>query len=275
MNATTEFGAFDFRRRNALMCELRHALCEMRDRELREWALKVPLTAAEVSLRRGRNAKATVWAVGRWIRDEGKMAWEARGEKGLMSHLKRRTKDGVTQTRDLALSAQGILVDYGKRVKADPRSEAPALVIGVIAFLAASGGLDGDGGIPDLDLLGGIGAHRSLLTHTIVAGIVVETLARSAADLTARIHGHLPDPHDSLWDILSRGDSNVVEALCSGVSLGLSYHFAVDATADAGGAYAALRGTVAPAVDDLIQAGNASVEGNDAIRRRGNANGSR
>jgi hypothetical protein len=272
MYATTEFGAFDSRRRSALICELRHAIGAMRDRELLEWARQIPVTAAGVSLRRGQNAKDTVWAIGGWMRDEGKMAWEARSEKALWSHFKQRTKQGVTQTRDLALNAHDIVVDYGTRVVADPRSEAPALVIGVIAFLAASGGLDGDGGIPDLDLLGGIGAHRSLLTHTIVAGIVVETLARSTADLAARIHGRLPDPHDSLWDVLSRSDSSVVEALCSGVSLGLSYHFAVDATAEAGGAYTALRGTVAPAVDDLIQAGNAVVEGNDPIRRRGRAN---
>ncbi len=268
MYTTRDFGAFDARRRSVLMRELGHALYMVQDRELRKWALQVPVTAVEVSLRRGRNAKATVLATGSWIREEWKMAREAHGEKSLMIHLQRRTKEGLSQTREIALSAQGIVTEYGKRVVADPRSEAPALVVGIIAFLAASGGLDGDGGIPDLDLLGGIGAHRSLLTHTIVAGIVVETLARSTADLVSRIHSHMPEPHDPLWGMLAMRDSSVIEALCKGVSIGLSYHFAVDATVDSGGAYAALRGNVGPALDDLIQAGNAVVEGNDAARRK-------
>lgn len=77
MYTTSDFGAFDARRRSVLMRELGHALYMVKDRELRNWALQVPETAVEVSLRRGRNAKATVLATGRWIRDE----WKWRGKR--------------------------------------------------------------------------------------------------------------------------------------------------------------------------------------------------
>lgn len=52
-----------------------------------------------------------------------------------------------------------------------------------LGFYAGSGGVDGDGGIPDLDLLAGIDAHRSILTHSILAGVVAEGLLRLHTEL--------------------------------------------------------------------------------------------
>lgn len=267
MNAVLDFRSFDAGRRSSLFAELKYALNGMQDQELRSWALQIPITAGSVSLRRGRNLKATVSTAGNWLRKEWSAASTAYKRHKLQDHLTERTKSLAGQSVDIAQSANDIVHHYGNRLAADPRNEAPVLIAGLVGFLMGSGGVDGDGGIPDLDLLGGIGAHRSLLTHTIVAGIVAETLVRAVADLATRVHGKLPNPHDELWEFLALKDSRVIEALCTGVSLGLAYHFTVDATADAGGAYAGLKGLVSPAVDNAIQAGNTVVEGNDALKR--------
>lgn len=191
-------------------------------------------------------------------------ASQAVAEKQLPAYLQSRAgKLGVA-----ASTACTVVELYADRVMRDPRREAPVLAAGLLGFMVGSGGLDGDGGIPDLDLLGGIGAHRSLFTHTLVAGIVTETLIHSLVDLAARVHAYLPADHDPLWAHLDQRDSPVVETLLRGVSLGLAYHFSVDATADAGGAYSVGKGIVPAMADDAIQAANALAEGLHAIGRR-------
>ena len=98
-----------------------------------------------------------------------------------------------------------------------------------LGFYAGSGGIDGNGGIPDLDLLAGIGAHRSILTHSILAGIVAEGALLSIADLATQVHERLPFDHDPLWDTLAEGASPLVESLAAGTSAGIAYHLLVDA----------------------------------------------
>lgn len=266
MGAATIWGEFDAERRSRLIEELRTALKGTKDEELRVWAGQVMKIAGSVTLKRGRNFKELATGLYQAVKAEctaANKAWQA-NESGYIS---KRTGEVLHNALDFAVHAKDIAVGYSGRVVANPRKEAPVLVAGVIGFLMGSGGLDGDGGIPDLDLLGGIGAHRSLLTHTVVAGIVAETLIRSTADLVQRVHGRLPRPHDPFWDVLAVGDSRVIEALCVGTSLGLGYHFAVDATADAGGAYAALKGTIGPELDNAFQAANAVTEGLHGLRQ--------
>jgi hypothetical protein len=267
MDVASGWNTFDARRRDGLIADLRFALPNIRDRELRDWAKGIPAIGMAVTRRRGSNLKMSAVALWGWMKSEGSMARDAWRAEAIGAHLGQRTRRSIGAARDLTLAAREIAAVYGAQVLANPRTEAPVLVAGVIGLLAGSGGLDGDGGIPDLDLLGGIGAHRSLLTHTFVAGVVAETLVRAAADLATRTHLQLPTQHDKLWDALVLNDSRIVNALCAGVSAGLSYHFAVDATADAGGAYASLKGVISATADNTLQGANAVIEGNDAARR--------
>lgn len=267
MDATSDWNKFDSRRRDRLVADLRFALPKVRDCELRDWARGIPATALAVTRRRGSNLKTSAVTLWGWMKGEGSMARDAWRAQAVGAHLLQRTCQSVGAARDLTLAARDVAAEYGKQVLASPRTEAPVLVAGLVGLLVGSGGLDGDGGIPDLDLLGGIGAHRSLLTHTFVAGVVAETFVRAAADLATRIHAQLPTQHDKLWDMLVLNDSRIMNALCSGVSAGLSYHFAVDATADAGGAYASLKGVISATADDTLQGANAVIEGNDVTRR--------
>ena len=148
----------------------------------------------------------------------------------------------------------------------DPRSTAPALIGGLLGFGAGSGGLDGNGGIPDLDLVAGIGVHRSPITHTVIAGIVAEGLLLALADLAAEVHGRLPVQHDSIWDGLARIGRPLAESLAIGTSAGLAYHFLVDAFVQPG-AYHGVPFHMSMESHQTVFAANGVIEGSYAASR--------
>lgn len=134
----------------------------------------------------------------------------------------------------------------------NPRTAASRLALFCFGFHAGSGGIDGDGGIPDLDweLLE---SHRSLLTHSVVPGIVVEVIVASLVDLVSTIHTKLPSDHDPCWDSIRFG-SLQLNAIAGGVSWGLAHHLGVDALVDSDGNYAGLP-------IDLPQEGHQAIAG--------------
>jgi hypothetical protein len=115
-----------------------------------------------------------------------------------------------------------------KGLVANPRVEIPKLVIAGLCAVVASGGVDGNGGAPDLDLALGIGAHRSPFTHSIAMGAAIEALVLLSVKLIDRIHANLPVKHDPIWDELAQGSSAVLNAAGTGASVGIAYHLMVD-----------------------------------------------
>jgi len=251
-----------------LIAEFNAAIAAMPEADLKAWARSIPGHAVVGAGRRVDGLASVAKSVGSFFAREAIAGREAYREKRLGAHLQTRAGEISHATVDTLSAGRAVLELYAQRVVREPRREAPVLVAGLLGFLVGSGGLDGDGGIPDLDLLGGIGAHRSLLTHTFIAGVVTETLILSLVDLAGRVHDYLPPDRDPLWAHLDQRDSAVVEALLRGVSLGLAYHFAVDATADAGGAFALGKGIVPAGADEAFQAANALVEGLHGVSRR-------
>lgn len=128
--------------------------------------------------------------------------------------------------------------------------------------------MDDNGGIPDLDLLAGIGAHRSPLTHSIVAGIVAEGLFLALADLSAEVDGRLPIEHDPLWDELARIGRPLTRSLAIGTSAGLAYHLLVDALVQPA-AYHDLPVSMPLEAHQSILAVNGVAEGIDTAARVG------
>ena len=147
----------------------------------------------------------------------------------LSAHVGDRTAAAIDGTISLGRDGTRLIAGVARALVRDLKVTAPAVLGGLLGFSAGSGGLDGNGGIPDLDLLVGIGAHRSPLTHTIIAGIVAESLLLALADLAAEVHGKLPHGHDPLWDGLARIGRPLTESLAIGTSAGLAYHLLVDA----------------------------------------------
>jgi hypothetical protein len=155
--------------------------------------------------------------------------FSASRQRRLSAHIGDSAAAAIDGTISLGRDGTHLVARVARALLRNPKATAPAVLGSLLGFSAGSGGLDGNGGMPDLDLLAGIGAHRSPLTHTIVAGIIAEGLLLALADLAAEVHGKLPHKHDPIWDGLARIGRPLTESLAIGTSAGLAYHLLVDA----------------------------------------------
>jgi hypothetical protein len=115
------------------------------------------------------------------------------------------------------------------QVRAQPREFVPRLMAASLAFYAGSGGLDGDGGLADSDLeLFGIGGHRSILTHSIVAGAAAETALVGMVLFVRKAHAYLPRSHDPVWDVILSRSHTFGEDARHAMSAGLAFHLGID-----------------------------------------------
>lgn len=152
-----------------------------------------------------------------------------------------------------------------KYCRENPRESAGRFALFCLGFNVASGGLDGDGGIPDLDWTL-FEEHRSILTHSIVPGIVIEVAVGSFVDLIGTIHANLPVEHDPLWDSIRVG-SKELSLIAHGASVGIAFHLGIDATIDGDGSYADLPWSQPEEMHQAIGMGNALIEGLDGVAR--------
>ncbi len=113
-------------------------------------------------------------------------------------------------------------------VRSCPAETLPEIIGATLGFLIGSGGLDANGGLPDLDLVTGIGNHRSFLTHSILMGAAAEAVLIALDEVVLLTHQHLPPEHDPLWDSLHRQFKRTTKMAKVGVGLGLAYHLGVD-----------------------------------------------
>jgi hypothetical protein len=166
----------------------------------------------------------------------GKGAWQemtglvkAAGQGNLGVHVGDRTAAAIDGSLAFGRESARVISVVSQGLIANPKEAAPKILGAFLGFYAGSGGVDGNGGIPDLDLLVGIGAHRSIVTHSILAGMLAEGALLSIADLATLIHERLPIDHDPLWDELAKSASPLTQSLATGTSAGIAYHLLVDA----------------------------------------------
>jgi hypothetical protein len=151
--------------------------------------------------------------------------------------------------------------------KSDPGKVGPDLLVAALAFYCAGGGIDGDGGIPDKDIaLFGIGGHRSIFTHSILAGAVVEASLFSLYDLLRRAYDYLPAGHHPVWDRIHNGARRATSAAVKGSGVGIAYHLGIDATLQPA-AYHDLPFAASMEVHQTIMGTNAIAEGLDASHK--------
>lgn len=155
-----------------------------------------------------------------------------------------------------------------KTFESRPSEAATHLLSLVVGFYCGSGG-DGDGGIPDLDLLAGIGAHRSIFTHSIIAGTFVETAVMSLVDLIQVVHAQLPPRHNDFWDSMLRHAEIGGSTFVSGASIGIATHLGVDTMLDGFTPYKDLPIELPQFAHELLMGLNAGMEGVHGVRRYG------
>ena len=148
---------------------------------------------------------------------------------------------------------------------AQPREKAAELAVWSIGFLLGSGGLDADGGIPDSDLAFGIGAHRSIFTHSFLVGAALETAIFAFVDLVRVVHRRLPSSHDPIWDNVMTVSERYGGILRRSLSAGLALHFLADATIQGWTAYKDLPVPAPEEVHRAIMVGSAVAEAGRAV----------
>lgn len=98
-------------------------------------------------------------------------------------------------------------------------------IMGVMIFYASAGGTDFEGGIPDSDLMLGIGFHRHLLSHSIIIGFLVEIMMRSGVEIINKSYCNLPADHHVFWDnvhhYINKHKGVAVGAMWAGISVHL------------------------------------------------------
>lgn len=153
----------------------------------------------------------------------------------LTAHLGYRVGTASAITTNALSNGAKSLSSLISELKANPSEGAPKLLVLVLSSVLASGGVDGNGGVPDLDIpLMGIGAHRSPFTHSILIGSLLETALLLLTRIVLCTHKNLPSDHDPLWDGIARQSVSILNSAGKGASIGIAYHLMVDAVVQPG-----------------------------------------
>ena len=259
----TAVGRMSRARASRMAYELRHAFEHMPQKASRAWIQRTLGLFASVMSRRVENLGVLGLDIAEWLGRELIDASKATLDGKLATHVAGRSsagkrKLGATANR-MKRQVQGVIVAFKK----DPQAVGPELMVASLAAFVSSGGLDGNGGVPDSDItLLGIDAHRSLLTHSILSGAVIEAGLFSLVDFISRSHRHLPEKHDRYWDVIHSRSKGLAQSGVQGISLGLAYHLGVDAVLQPG-AYHDLPFPMPIEAHQAVLGANAAAEGLD------------
>ena len=209
-----------------------------------------------------------VKGVASFVVKESINAFKAAKKGTIESHIKERAYDASIALLKAIDKVAVNIKTICKRLETQPEKEIPELFIAILGFYFGSGGLDGDGGIPDLDIKMGIGAHRSIWFHSILPGSIIETAVFSLVVLVNLVYKNLPAGHDELWDRFVAKYKRLSVAFASGICAGLAYHLMVDATWHAGKAYSDLPLSASMEAHQIIMGINSKAEGIDINKRK-------
>lgn len=251
-----------------LFDELKLALSRTTSEDMKSWGSASAARLPAIGKRRINNFGSLVSSIAKATGREVQSAVSAIKDGQFGSHLEQRMAAGIDGTIDFGKQVWCVLEAVGSSVMDNPKKNAPGVLALALGFIAGSGGVDGNGGIPDTDIaMFGIGDHRSLFTHSIIAGIVVEGSILALADLAGIVCDKLPVGQRSVfWDQLSSAKDQIAAQLATGASAGIAYHLAVDATLQPA-AYKDLPISMPMEAHQMLFALNATVEGQDATKR--------
>ncbi len=153
----------------------------------------------------------------------------------LTQHIGNRVGTASAITANAVSSGAKSFATLVNEIRTNPTDAAPKLLVLVLTSVIASGGVDGNGGVPDLDIpLMGIGEHRSPLTHSILIGSLLESALLLLMRIVLCTHKNLPEQHDPLWEGLVHQSVDILRTAGKGASIGIAYHLMVDAVVQPG-----------------------------------------
>lgn len=194
-----------------------------------EWAYLLAFSASAAVIGTAYSKVAGVRQLGRSISSGARRAADEIQERGLSGAAVRIPGDFLTATSIQRARANALFRRLSLLGVADRRALVlDVIVAGAVAYLVA-GGPDVEGGLPDLDLLLGVGHHRNPFSHTILIALSVEASLRFFAAALSQLHGRLPEDHDDFWDRALSTYSHTYEAGIVGVWLGTATHLLKDA----------------------------------------------
>jgi hypothetical protein len=231
-------GVFSYESRSdRLKRELRIAIQSVRREDLATCLTAMPQDVVQAFKRRGIALYSIGKSVAKFLQAEGAdlfRAWRrGRSRDHLAAKFAQFRSAASRKSADLRKTLRR-WPQFAEAVRKDPAAVLPEAVGSVLGFAFGSGGFDANGGIPDVDLMFGVGAHRSLLTHTILIGVGAECVGISLARLIQLVYDKLPPDHDPLWDSLHEQTQRTIRAARTGTALGLGYHLLADGTLQVG-----------------------------------------
>lgn len=251
---------------HTLAAELRYAIERTPESELSAWARRAGKRFLTAGTTRITGFGALIATLTVMSAEELSQLIAACGRGDLGIYAEGRKEKAQAFAGQIAERGSAAFKAVSETLESRPQEAATHLVSLVVGFYCGSGG-NGDGGIPDLDLLGGIGAHRSIFTHSIIAGVFVETAVMSMVDLVQVVHGHLPEEHATFWDELKRHAEVGGSTFVSGASIGIATHLGIDTFIDGFTPYKDLPISISQFSHELLLGLNAGVEGAHGVRR--------
>lgn len=183
-------------------------------------------------------------------------------------YLKGRLGDFWHGGRDLVTGIGNWSASTYQRLRAEPAQVAPELITTVLMTILVSGGPDGDGGAPDLDLLIGIDAHRSIFFHSILMGSALEAAILTSLHFVRLVHHKLPADHDPWWNEALALANRLGDAAGLGANAGMAYHLFVDGILQPA-AYHDLPIQMSMEGHQAIMTGNSVAEAGEIVRKQG------
>jgi len=221
--------------KNRIINEFQFALDACSASDINRWGGRVVKILSLITIRRIEGLFYLIKSVSIFLVKESLGLTRSIFEGRFVSHIKEKTESSIEGVRDLKYELKESISEISKILKEDPRSISTKLFAYFLGFYTGSGGRDG--GLPDLDFLMGIGVHRSIVTHSILVGIIAEALLLSTLELALIVHEKLPEDHDPWWDKLKLNTNKIINDFVSGLSFGIATHLTIDATIDGGGTY--------------------------------------
>lgn len=214
-----------------LQTELQFAWDQSNREDIARWGVNCGRIFAVSTARRASGLLKLIgnasWMVGSEIIG-GYHAW--RNDK-IQFHLRHRGKALAQTARTAFTKASETAAIVVGSIRDNPKDAGVQFFTLLLVSLGVSGGPDGNGGAPDIDLMFGIENHRSLLSHSILMGAALETGILSLLHLVTMTHGYLPEQHDPLWDALHEQAERIALSANRGASIGMAYHLLVDGLA--------------------------------------------